>query len=128
MKKALLAAGALVVVAVLAVPAISHRIDVAVEDLVAEATELHPGAPVDALVACVRDGSLDLRMRNRCVWALGRLGDGRALPVLESHHHGGRCDHDRELCQRELGKAIRACRAADGARHHGHPRHGHRGH
>jgi hypothetical protein len=44
------------------------------------------------------------------VWALGHLGDARALPVLESHYTGGPCDHSRLLCQRELEKAIRLSR------------------
>jgi hypothetical protein len=71
-----------------------------------------PGDRVLALMACVESPKHTLRARNRAVWALGQLGDARALPVLEKHFTGGECDHDRLLCQHELRKAIRLCRGA----------------
>jgi hypothetical protein len=71
-----------------------------------------PGDPVPALMAYVESPSHTLRDRNRAVWALGQLGDVRALPVLERHITGSQCDHGRVLCQHELRKAIRLCRGA----------------
>lgn len=68
------------------------------------------GDRVLALMAYVESPKHALRARNRAVWALGQLGDARALPVLEKHFTGGECDHDRVLCQHELRKAIRLCR------------------
>ena len=69
-----------------------------------------PGDPVVALIAYVDTPSHILRERNRAVWALGQLGDRRALPVLEKYFTGEPCRHDEALCQRELAKAIRLCR------------------
>jgi hypothetical protein len=68
------------------------------------------GDGVLALMAYVESPTRSLRARNRAVWALGQLGDARALPVLEKHLTGGDCDHDRVLCQHELRKALRLCR------------------
>jgi hypothetical protein len=71
-----------------------------------------PGDRVLALMAYVESPKHTLRERNRAIWALGQLGDARALPVLERHFTGRECDHGRELCQDELRKAIRLCRGA----------------
>jgi hypothetical protein len=65
------------------------------------------GDRVIGLARMVDCESCGLGERNRAVWALGELGDERALPALRSHHRGGKCDHSRELCQYELDKAIR---------------------
>lgn len=48
----------------------------------------------------------DLRERDMAVWATGELKDRRALPVLKAHFTGRGCDHNRDLCQYELRKAI----------------------
>lgn len=74
------------------------------------ALQEQPGDPVLSLMAYVDAPQHTLRDRNRAVWALGQLGDARALSVLEKHFTGGDCDHAHGLCQRELGKAIRLCR------------------
>ena len=71
-----------------------------------------PGDRVSSLVAYVVSPTHALRERNRAVWALGQLGDARALPLLEKHFTGRECEHDRALCQHELRKAIRLCRGA----------------
>lgn len=74
------------------------------------AVEVHAGDQVVALVAFVETPTHSLQERNRAIWALGQLGDSRALPVLEKHFTGGPCDHQRALCQLELGKALKLCR------------------
>lgn len=71
------------------------------------ARQRHTGDAVEALVACVEDSTLSLKERNRAIWALGQLGDRRALSVLRQHQTGQPCDHDHRLCERELGKAIK---------------------
>ena len=71
-----------------------------------------PGDRVPALMAYVESPAHPMRDRNRAVWALGQLGDARALPLLEKHFTGRECEHDRALCQHELRKAIRLCRGA----------------
>jgi hypothetical protein len=70
------------------------------------ARERHPGDRVEALMRYVEDTRHPLRDRNRAVWALGQLGDRRALPGLRKLHTGGACAHGSALCQRELAKAI----------------------
>ena len=70
------------------------------------------GDPVPALIAYVESPAHTLQARSRAVWALGQLGDARALPVLEKHVTGNACAHDRALCQHELRKAIRLCRGS----------------
>jgi hypothetical protein len=74
------------------------------------ALEVHTGDQVGALMAFIETPTHSLRERNRAIWALGQLGDSRALPLLEKHFTGGPCDHERALCQRELGKALELCR------------------
>jgi hypothetical protein len=71
-----------------------------------------PGDPVPALMAYLESPAHTLRDRNRAVWALGQLGDARALPVLGRHFTGRQCDHGNALCQHELKKAIRLCGGA----------------
>ena len=71
-----------------------------------------PGDRVPALIAYLESPGHNLRDRNRAIWALGQLGDARALPVLEKHFTGKPCEHSRALCQAELKKAIRLCRGA----------------
>ncbi len=66
------------------------------------------GDRVQALMAFVDSDRHPLAERNRAVWALGQLGDRRALPVLKKHYTGAPCDHNRYLCQSELKKAIRS--------------------
>ena len=69
----------------------------------------HPGDAVAALCELMNSDSHSLRDRNLAVWALGRLRDARALPILNREYTGDECDHDQSLCQYELEKAIRLC-------------------
>jgi hypothetical protein len=81
-----------------------------IRDISEEAAAIHGSDKISALIAHVDDESQSLPKRNRAVWALGQLGDERALPVLEKYYTGDPCDHSRFLCQEELRKAIRKCR------------------
>jgi len=76
----------------------------------AQASHPHPGDDVAALIDYVQSESHSLRDRNFAVWALGQARDPRALPVLEAHYTGEKCEHDRYLCQGELAKAIKLCK------------------
>jgi len=71
-----------------------------------------PGDPVLALMAYVDSPRNPVRERDRAVWALGQLGDPRALSVLEKHRSGEPCEHGKKLCQHELEKAVKLCRGA----------------
>jgi hypothetical protein len=100
-------AGALLIVALLAV---SWAIASGVRAASGVAVREYRGDPITALIAFAGSPSQSVRDRNRAVWALGQLGDARALAILERHYTGKPCDHNRELCQRELKKAIHLCR------------------
>jgi len=76
---------------------------------VAQAAHPHPGDDVASLIDFVKSDEHSLRERNLAVWTLGRLRDPAALPVFESFYTGGPCDHDTQLCQGELHKAIVLC-------------------
>jgi hypothetical protein len=109
-QKRIMAGAALVVIVLLgAFVAVGVSIGSGVRDASAAAVDEYGGDRVDALMAVVDSPKHSLRERNRAVWALGQLGDARALPTLERYHTGAPCDHARFICQHELDKAIRAC-------------------
>lgn len=81
-----------------------------VRDISAEATKQYPGDRVEALISYVQNKNNSLRKRDLAVWALGQIGDQRALPTLEKSYTSGPCDHDSRLCQGELQKAIKLCK------------------
>ena len=112
--KRILGYGALSCLAVLLIAfvLICWSIRSGVKEMSAEAVSQYPGDRVEALMAYVDSDHHSLRQRNRAVWALGQIGDTRALPVLEKYYTGGPCDHANSLCQGELGKAIKACSGA----------------
>jgi len=64
---------------------------------------------VMSLTAQLSDEAMSMEKRNEAIWALGQMGDKRALPVLKSYYTSrtNHCDRQNELCQYELGKAIR---------------------
>jgi hypothetical protein len=70
----------------------------------------HPDDDVAALLDYVQAEAHSLRNRNHAIWALGQARDPRALPVLDGYLTGAACDHARDLCQRELGKAVALCK------------------
>ena len=88
----------------------SYVIGRQVNEAVAHARATHPGDPVTALLSVVDSPDVSVIEKNTAVWALGQLGDERALGVLEALVTGGECDHTRHVCQHELEKAIRLCR------------------
>ena len=89
---------------------VSWSIRSSVKSICAEATQEHAGDRIEALMAYVNSEDHTLRERNHAVWALGQIGDERALPALERFYTGQPCNHDTSLCHRELGKAIKLCK------------------
>lgn len=101
------AAGIVAVLILAAFVSVSRRIGADVRAASALAMAHHEGDRVAALLRFAEDDRHSYSERNRAVWALGQLGDRRALAGLRKHHTGKPCDHARSLCQRELGKAIK---------------------
>lgn len=67
------------------------------------------GDCVEALITQLNDEHQGYRTRNHAIWALGQLGDARALPTLEQHWTGNIPDReplDETISQYELKKAI----------------------
>lgn len=67
-----------------------------------------------ALSQMVNDQRKDFRSRNDAIWALGQLGDPRALGALESHYTGVIPEKEplhASLSQYELKKAINMLRS-----------------
>lgn len=64
---------------------------------------------VSALIMQLEDEHRGFRARNDAIWALGQLGDSRALPVLEKYYTGVIPDReplDKVISQYELKKAV----------------------
>lgn len=73
----------------------------------------YSGKCVDALLLLLQDESKGFRSRNDAVWALGQLGDSRALPTLQGYYTGNipeREPLDKSISQYELKKAINLVR------------------
>lgn len=78
-----------------------------------EAMNAYEGDCVEALIQTLEDENQDYSTRNDAIWALGQLGDIRALPVLMSYQTGdipSREPYDKTISQYELKKAIRLTR------------------
>jgi HEAT repeat protein len=71
-----------------------------------------PGDKVAALMALVESEHHTYRDRNRAIWALGQLGDPRALSLLQKYYTGKDSDEKNELSQYELRKAIELSKGA----------------
>ena len=90
---------------------LSLWIELHVEKMCGMATRKYPGDKVEALMKFVETEEYgyraDLyRANNHTIWALGQLGDKRALPFLKSLLTGEPCDHETNLCQGEIKEAI----------------------
>jgi len=81
-----------------------------VKNQCADAKAAYGGECVEALITLLDDENRSFRSRNSASWALGQLGDGRALPILEKYYTGEipeREPQDKGISQYELKKAIK---------------------
>ena len=65
---------------------------------------------VESLIQTLENGEEDLRTRNESIWALGQLGDRRALKAVKKHYTGeipDREPYNEVLSQHEMKKAIK---------------------
>lgn len=73
------------------------------------ARQKYGGECVESLILFLNDESNDFRSRNSSIWALGQIGDNRALPILRKYFTGNipnREPIDKTISQYELKKAI----------------------
>ena len=74
-----------------------------------DAEREYGGGCTESLIALLKDERKGFRARNDAIWALGELGDRRALPVLQSFYTGNippREPLNKMISQYELKKAI----------------------
>ena len=111
LKVCLIAVAACVSLGGVAYGAILWHIDESAKQRCSVAQEAHPyaGDDISSLSEFMNCDGHSLRERNLAIWTLGHLRDPAALPALESVYTGGECDHDTQLCQYELQKAIELC-------------------
>ncbi len=77
-----------------------------------DATAKYGGNCVYALSALLDDENNSFRERNSAIWALGELGDRKALPVLKKYYTGNIPEREplnKMISQYELKKAIALC-------------------
>lgn len=69
----------------------------------------YDGDCVEGLITVLNDEGKGFKERNSAIWALGQLGDERALPVLKSYYTGNIPPREslyKTISQYELKKAI----------------------
>lgn len=87
----------------------SSLIGVEVRERCQTAISKYEGDCVEVLMVTVASEEESFRNRNYGIWALGQLGDTRAMPLLESMYTGNipeREPYDDSISQYELKKAI----------------------
>jgi hypothetical protein len=90
---------------------LSLGIEMGLKQICGVATRESPGDKVEALMMFVESdkhayNAHRYSANNRAFWALGQLGDKRALPFLRNLLTGEACDHETNLCQGEITEAI----------------------
>ncbi len=79
------------------------------KDQCQKAKAKYDGNCTQALIDLLNDENQSFKARNSAIWALGQLGDNRALPVLQNYYAGNipaREPINEVISQRELKKAI----------------------
>lgn len=76
----------------------------AVDGVAEDARATYPGDHVEALIALVEDKAAPLEKRHSAIWALGQIGDKRALPTLRALDTHG--DTSEGIAQSDVNEAI----------------------
>lgn len=71
------------------------------------------GAPVEATILLLNSEATSFELKNKAVYALGQIGDAKALPALQAQVTGIKCPKpctkNGYICQYDLEKAIKEC-------------------
>lgn len=90
-----------------------HLISIEVRDACSEAQREYAEDCVAALSQYAKSADYSYKQRNRAIWALGEIGDNRAIPVLKSLARNElqteRYNTSLELCEYGVTKSIRLC-------------------
>ena len=91
-----------------------HWISSDVRVICKKAQQQFEGDCVEALVAYLESDNISFKQKNQVIWALGEIGDKRALPALQKLYTGEKCpkpcDSSKYICQYGIEKAIRGCK------------------
>ncbi len=98
-------------VCVVVIISLSLWIELHIKKTCEMATLKYPGDKVEALMMFAESKENSYRANiyranNHAFWALGQLGDKRALPFLRNLVTPEPCDHETNLCQGEIKEAI----------------------
>ena len=98
-----------------------HWISSDVRAICKKAQQQFEGDCVEVLAAYLETDNLSFKEKNQVVWALGEIGDKRALPALKKLYTGDNCpkpcDTSKYICQYGIEKAIRNCKGFNVVRH-----------
>ena len=91
-----------------------HWISSDVRAMGKKAQQQFEGDEVEALIAALESDKLTFKEKNQVIWALGEIGDKRALPALEKIYTGELCqkpcDSSQYICQYGIKKALHGCK------------------
>jgi hypothetical protein len=84
-----------------------------VKEITQIAQQRFKGDAVEATIAMLQSKETSFVLKNKAVYALGQIGDKRALPALRHQVTGipcpKPCTKHNYICQYELEKAIKTC-------------------
>jgi hypothetical protein len=90
-----------------------HWISSDVKQICKKAQQQFEGDYVEALIAALESDNFSFKEKNQVIWALGEIGDKRALPALKKLYTGEPCpkpcNTSKTICQYGVKKAIRGC-------------------
>lgn len=87
-----------------------------VKEICGKATQECDGDCIEVLIAYVESDNHSFEDKHKATWALGEIGDPRALLVLERLYAGKPCvrpcKYDEYIHQHQLTNSIRLCRGS----------------
>ena len=85
-----------------------------VKSICFEAKKEFKGDSVEALMALIESDKFGFQEKNKAIWALGQIGDKRAMPLLEKLNTGevqkAPYNTDKYIVQYSVKKAIKQCK------------------
>lgn len=84
-----------------------------VETICFKTQKLFPGDAVESLISALKTENFSIREKNQIIWALGEIGDKRAVSILRTLESREKCDKpcdpNTKICQYGIQKSIKHC-------------------